>query len=93
MNNVQREIMLIAAEECAEVTQMVSKCLRFGLESCHPQEVMSNRSRLAVEIGDLFCMVDLLAEQGLIDINTVYEASRLKREKLKTWSSIFEEDS
>ena len=93
MNNIEREIMLIAAEECAEVTQVISKCLRFGLESKHPAETDNNRGRLASELGDLLCMIDLMAEHNLIDSSAVYEASRLKRDKLRTWSSIFEEDS
>lgn len=90
MNEVEREIMLIAAEECAEVTQVISKCLRFGLESKHPNEGANNRDRLAIELGDLMCMVDLMIEHSLIDPSAVYEASKLKRDKLKTWSSIFE---
>ena len=31
MNDVDIEIMLIAKEECAEVTQSIRKCFRFGL--------------------------------------------------------------
>lgn len=91
MTEQEKEIMIIAAEECGEVIQMVSKCLRFGLDSTLSTDVMRNSSRLAIEIGDLLCMVDLMVERGLIDNDIVYEASRAKREKLKIWSNIFED--
>lgn len=91
MNNSEREIMLIAAEECAEVTQMISKCLRFGLDAEWNQGY--NRVRLAEEIGDLFCMVDLMVERGLIDNSIIYNSSVSKLERLKIWSSIFKENS
>ena len=89
MTEQEKEIMLIAAEECAEVTQMVSKCLRFGLESSHPHEIMNNSNRLAIEIGDLLCMIDLMTEHGIVNRDVIYEASLLKRDKLKIWSTIF----
>jgi len=33
MNETQKEVMLICQEECAEVTQAISKCFRFGFDS------------------------------------------------------------
>jgi hypothetical protein len=38
MNNRDREILLIAQEECAEVIQAISKIFRFGFEAQHPNE-------------------------------------------------------
>jgi len=38
MNKVEKEIMLIAQEECAEVTQAISKVFRFGFDSEHNGE-------------------------------------------------------
>jgi NTP pyrophosphatase (non-canonical NTP hydrolase) len=90
MNDQEKEIMLIAAEECAEVTQMISKCMRFGLDAEWNQGY--NRVRLAEEIGDLFCMVDLMTERGLVDRDVIYNASISKRERLKIWSNIFSDN-
>ena len=42
MNDVDREIMLIAQEECAEVTQAISKCFRFGLNEMYNERTISN---------------------------------------------------
>lgn len=87
MNDADREILLIAAEECAEVTQALTKVLRFGLDT--KWEGVVNSDHLAMEIGDLFCMVDLMVERGMINRDAVYEASVAKRERLKKWSKVF----
>lgn len=91
MNDSDREIFLIAAEECAEVTQAISKCLRFGLD--HEWNDVVNSRHLAAEIGDLFCMIDLMCERGMISRDAIYEASAAKLDRLKIWSNIFKENS
>ena len=45
-----KEILLIAQEECAEVTQAISKIFRFGFLSQHNGR--TNRQHLAEELGD-----------------------------------------
>ena len=86
MNNSEREIMLIAQEECAEVTQAISKVFRFGMNAEHNGR--TNKDRLEEETGDLLCMLQMMEERGLIDWTRVSVAAQMKREKLKTWSSI-----
>ena len=83
----QRQIMLIAQEECAEVTQAISKVFRFGIDAVH--EKRTNRERLTEETGDLLCMIELMVESGLIDRNEMLHAAGMKREKLTKWSTIF----
>ena len=51
ITDLDREIMLITQEECAEVTQAISKVFRFGFLSYHNGK--SNRQHLAEELGDL----------------------------------------
>ena len=87
MNESQKEILLIAQEECAEVTQAISKVFRFGLDAVHRDA--SNRERLTEEVGDLFCMIQLMIENKIIDIDEVDKASRNKKAKLQQWSNIF----
>lgn len=86
MNEIDKEVLLIAQEECAEVTQAISKVFRFGFESVHKGH--TNKERLEEEVGDLVCMFDLMREKGLIRWENVIDASEKKRTKLKTWSSI-----
>ncbi len=88
MNNNVHEILLITQEECAEVTQAISKVFRFGFSSKHPTTGKSNLSSLEEEIGDLLCMVDLLLGECVIDGQRVMEAKVRKSEKLNKWSNI-----
>jgi hypothetical protein len=46
---------------------------------------------LTEEVGDLFCMIQLMIENGIININEVDNASANKKAKLQKWSNIFNE--
>ena len=76
-----KEILTILQEECAEVIQIASKIHRFGH---HPD----NMKRLAEELGDLQCMIDLCVEHDLVDVTKLQIYSQEKRQKLKMWSNI-----
>lgn len=86
MNDSQREILLIAQEECAEVTQAISKIFRFGLQSEHNGR--TNKEHLEEEMGDLLCMLQLIEEYDMADWTRVSVCASRKRAKLKQWSSI-----
>lgn len=81
-NEKLRETLVITQEECAEVIQVISKIFRFGLDE--------NDHRLEDELGDLLCMIDLLVQQGVIRSDKLELAKRIKAEKLKKWSKIYE---
>jgi NTP pyrophosphatase (non-canonical NTP hydrolase) len=81
-----KEILLITQEECAEVTQAISKVFRFGIDAEH--NGATNRERLEEEVGDLLCMIDLLIENDIIGSAWVEKAREQKREKLRKWSTI-----
>jgi NTP pyrophosphatase (non-canonical NTP hydrolase) len=53
MDEQTREVMAILQEECAEVTQAVSKCFRFGLDNYKPGKPKTNREHLEDELGDV----------------------------------------
>jgi len=89
MNTTQKEVMLIAQEECAEVIQAISKIFRFGLNEEYNQQ--TNKQRLEEETGDLLCMIQMLIEQGVIDETLVNRASVQKRIKLQKWSGVFQQ--
>jgi NTP pyrophosphatase (non-canonical NTP hydrolase) len=84
-----KEVLCIAQEECAEVTQAISKIFRFGWDSCHPETGVTNKNHLEVEIGDLQAMIDILIEKSMISDNAVNAARIAKKEKLKKWSTIY----
>jgi NTP pyrophosphatase (non-canonical NTP hydrolase) len=86
MNEVNKEIMLIAQEECAEVTQAISKVFRFGIDGEH--NGATNRERLEEEVGDLLCMIEMMMEKGILDRGVVDQAQFNKRAKLAKWSNI-----
>jgi len=88
MNNVEKEILLITQEECAEVTQAISKVFRFGFVASH--NGVSNQAHLDEEVGDLLCMIHLMIDNGLVNADAVEYAKNAKLSKLKKWSGIFE---
>ena len=79
------EIMHITQEECAEVTQAISKVFRFGFTGIHNGK--SNNEHLEEEIGDLLAMIELLYADGVIDEANVAKASVAKLIKLNKWST------
>jgi NTP pyrophosphatase (non-canonical NTP hydrolase) len=89
MNEDTREILLILQEECAEVTQAVSKCFRFGPDQMKPNKPMTNIQMLEEELGDLLAMVELITDQNIgITNQGLKKAKKKKFEKLKQWSNL-----
>jgi NTP pyrophosphatase (non-canonical NTP hydrolase) len=89
MDNRVQETLLILQEECAEVTQAVSKCFRFGLDNFKPGKPATNQEHLETEIGDLLAMIDILNELGVVDTARLDQAKQAKKEKLKQWSNLY----
>lgn len=88
MNNQVKEIFCITQEECAEVTQSISKIFRFGFDSVHPITNKTNQQSLEEEVGDLLAMIDIMVEKCVVSDEQINIARKAKREKLKKWSSI-----
>ena len=88
-NKKEDEILLIAQEECAEVTQAISKIFRFGFDAKHPKEKRNNRERLEEELGDLLAMVELITDNNVgITVEGLETAKKNKFKKLKKWSNL-----
>lgn len=81
-----KEILCIAQEECAEVSQAISKIFRFGIDS--EWNGKTNKQRLEEEVGDLYAMIEMLKQEGIIDSEAVEVAKNKKLTKLTLWSSI-----
>ena len=80
------ELLTIVMEECAEVIQACSKIIRFGPDSEYDGK--TSLDSLEKEIGDLYCMLDLLHEHDMISWTNVDEYSQQKYEKLRKWSNL-----
>lgn len=89
LNDKQREVLYITQEECAEVTQAISKIFRFGFDARYPVDGNSNRERLTEEVGDLVAMIRLLIDFDVIDMEGLEQAAEDKMKKLKRWSNLY----
>jgi NTP pyrophosphatase (non-canonical NTP hydrolase) len=86
MDKEHKEIFCITQEECAEVTQAISKIFRFGIDTSWNGR--TNKQRLEEELGDLMAMMYILQMSGIVSEENVLKASEAKMEKLAKWSNI-----
>ena len=76
----EQEILIILAEECAEVAQECMKGLRF------PDDKTKRRDQLTKELGDLLAMIEFAKEVNLTYRYGIERAMAKKYEKLKKYS-------
>lgn len=62
----QQHLLLIAMEECDEVSQRISKGLRFGLDEVQPQQSFTNAERVVREWADLVAVFEMLRDAGTL---------------------------
>jgi len=92
MNKQLKEVFDITQEEAAEVIQAVSKISRFGLDNYKPGKNQTNRQHLEEELGDLYAMIEILQEMDVVSWANIEKAAVAKKEKLKIWSTIYEQN-
>ena len=83
---VKQELYAITAEECAELGQVMMKFMRFG------DDAWIGREAIIEEAGDVFCMLQLLEAHGIVTWEELQDRANTKREKLKTYSNVINED-
>ena len=83
MDNKLQELMTITMEECGELIQACSKAIR-----CDDYHENRTRRKLTEEVGDLYCMIELMHEYDLISWSDIEERVKVKKKKLKRWSSL-----
>lgn len=88
VTEADRELLIILMEEAAEVTQACSKILRFGWEGTTTTDDsgLTNRNHLAVELGDLAAVGNLLRVDGRLDITLIRDATTKKLKKMKKYT-------
>ena len=89
ITDAQREVLVIAQEEAAEVIQEISKVFRLGIDDRH-RDGMTHREKLQTEVGDLLCMIDLMIDHRLIDPTQLEIARQAKVGKLKKFSTLYQ---
>ena len=76
-------------EECAEVIHIISKIKRFGKDDPHPErDNIPKIELLHKELGDLFCIVEIMAYHNYIDLDQVDTYATQKFDKLKKYYRI-----
>ena len=75
-----QELLTITMEECGELIQECSKSIR--------KKDYYDNERLTEEVGDVICMIELLHSYDLISFDEIEERAKVKKEKLKKWSSL-----
>lgn len=86
--NKLQQLMIITAEECGELTQRCSKIVRKYGDKTEIED--DQRNKLLDEVGDVYCMIDLMCEHGILDWKHVYARSGAKKDKLKIWSDLID---
>lgn len=84
--NRTEHLLSCLAEECAEVSQRVSKALRFGLSEVQPGQPLTNAERISEELRDLWSVALMLMDAKVLTdaawpTNDQATAKRAKIEK------------
>ena len=89
--NSFQQLMAITAEECGELTQVCMKIMRKydSLDSASKDKYIT---LLIEEAGDVLCMLELMSEHGLFDWKDIYDRADVKRDKLKQWSTLIDDN-
>ena len=66
MENKLQELLTITMEECGELIQACSKAIR-----CDDYYENRTREKLTEEVGDLYCMIELMHEYDIISWNDI----------------------
>ena len=78
----QQQLFAITAEECGELTQVCMKILR----KANVDATWNNK--LLEEVGDVYCMLDLIVQHGYLNWDDIIDRSNVKKQKLSKWSDL-----
>ena len=76
-------LLVVAMDECAELQQAISKALRFGMDSCHPDKPdYSNERAIWTEYTQLAEVMRLLEKRGVLKGLPLSEVYLIRGEKI-----------
>lgn len=88
--NKYQQLLTITSEECGELIQVCAKMMRWNTNETTVTE--KEWQKLIEEVGDVFCMIELMVETGLLEWEEIYDRSDIKKEKLKKWSTLIKKE-
>lgn len=89
--NRKEHLLTILSEECAEVSQRVSKALRFGLHEVQPGQPLNNAERITQEMADLLGIYEMLCIEEIIPGAQDYHIQQ-KRQKVEKFLKLSEQE-
>jgi len=89
LNDFQ-QLMAITAEESGELTQVCMKLLR-KYDSLDKAKNDKYIKQLIEEAGDVYCMIELMIEHGLMISEDIVNRAKVKRDKLRIWSTLMDD--
>jgi NTP pyrophosphatase (non-canonical NTP hydrolase) len=84
MKSKDIEALVITMEECGELVQACSKMIRSDGKKKYYKNLQD-------EAGDVYCLLQVLIQRGIINEAGLKEREQEKLHKLKKWSKLFEE--
>ena len=83
MEDKLQELLTFTMEECGELIQACSKAIR-----CNDYY---DNDKLIEELGDVNYMIELIHQYDLISLKDLVDRAKIKKDKLKKWSSLIED--
>ena len=90
--DTQQQLFVIMMEECGELIQQCSKCLRQPSDIHGSQEyrLEDNKKKLLEEVGDVYAMIELMVKNKVVSWAGIYNRAEVKKEKLEQWSDLIQ---
>lgn len=88
----KEHLLVVAAEECAEIQQALTKILRFGIHAHHPSDPeMTNGEQVLTEYYQLQAVFNMLFENGVLKPfaeSIIASLQQTKQEKVTRYMTI-----
>lgn len=85
LSNSELERLALLSEEIGEVQQAIGKILRHGYENVNPNNGITNRESLCIELGDVYHAIMLMWDAKDLDLAKIINSARTKEGKCKRY--------